>query len=131
MLRLVGLFQRSSRSPSLGCGIVDSDEERVIGFVDASSLWCPVIVLPDTAEGSEPLPLTVWTTGGGCTREGDTEVVVSEGTVRITPFDIVTRADACLTSQEYFAHQVSVELTDRGTGAGRPPCARYSRGRGG
>ena len=97
-----------------GCDVFGPNEERVIGFVNPSSLTWPPIVLPDTAVASEPLFVTVWTTGGGCTREGDTEVVVTQSTVKITPFDILTHADACLSSEEYFAHEVNLELTDRG-----------------
>ena len=93
----------------LACDIARPSESRVVGFVDPLGMSRPPIVLPDTADASEPFVATVWTTGGGCTREGDTEVVMSTDTVHITPFDIVSHADACRAVEQYFAHQVDLE----------------------
>jgi hypothetical protein len=109
--------------PLLGCGIVGPDEGRVVGLIETSAIYRPPFELPDTVDSNEPFSITVWTTGGGCTRGGDTEVEISARTVTITPFDIVTRADACTTQQLYFEHRVSVTI------AGTGPAQVVVRGR--
>jgi hypothetical protein len=101
-------------APLQGCGILGPNEDRVVGLIDASDIYRPPLEFPDTVDSHGPFSLTVWTTGDGCTRGGDTEMVISARTVSVTPFDIVTRADACTTPQLYFEHQVSVTL--EGTG---------------
>ena len=90
------------------CGVTEPVEERIVGFVDPLNRVRPPLVAPDTVGASEDLYMIVWTTGGGCVREGDTEVELSEHIVRITPYDLTTHSDACLAGVNYFAHAVEI-----------------------
>ena len=92
------------------CGVTEPVEQRVVGFIDPLGRSHVPLVAPDTVRASEDLYVTVWTTGGGCTRGGDTEVELSAYDVRIIPYDLMTYSNACLTVESYFAHDVQVTV---------------------
>jgi hypothetical protein len=96
------------------CGVTEPVEQRVVGFVDPLGRIRPPLVAPDTVRASEDLYMIVWTIGGGCTREGDTEVEHSAHAVRITPYDLMTYSGACLAMESHFAHAVQITLLDSG-----------------
>lgn len=62
--------------------------------------------------------LSIITYGGGCERQGDTEVVVTGTDAMVTPYDFTdVDAQVCTDILKSFDHRVSVELQGTGTGS--------------
>lgn len=101
------------------------EEHRVVGFVDLTGDLEPQI--PETATASVPVPITLWTTGGGCHRGGDTEVSVEGRTAVVTPYDFVLAGPGvvCTLPLLLFAHRTTVVFNEPGTAY---VVVRYSTG---
>lgn len=104
------------------------EEHRVVGYVDLTGDDAghePQI--PETATASVPVPITLWTTGGGCHSGGDTEVSVDGRSAVVTPYDFVMVGDvACTLILKVFEHKTTVVFDEPGTAE---IVLRYSTGK--
>lgn len=93
-------------------GPAEGERVGVISFYDE-----PLVVsLPDTVAAGVPFEVSVLTYGGGCVRQGGTDVTAAAGTHHITPYDVHTGADTCTSILNIFEHAVSVTFDDPGAG---------------
>lgn len=75
----------------------------------------PVTVsVPDQVNVGTPFEVSIRTYGGGCVREGSTDVIVRGSTVDIRPYDIHTGQDVCTDILHVFEHAASLTLTAPG-----------------
>lgn len=107
-----------------GCGLSSPEEpeHRVIGIIHFNGTM-PEPRIPRTATAGVPLEMAIWTGGGACYRQGDTEVAVNGRAAVVTPYDLFTIADRdcpddgwCGTSPHaLFDHRVTVVFEEPGT----------------
>ena len=103
------------------------EEHRVVGYVDLTGdLANNEPQVPETATASVPMPITLWTTGGGCHRRGDTEVSVDGRSAVVTPYDFVRVGGfVCTDILVVFEHRTTVVFDEPGTAQ---IVVRYSTG---
>ena len=103
------------------------EDHRVVGYVDLTGhLTNNEPQVPETATASVPMPITLWTTGGGCHWRGDTEVSVDGRSAVVTPYDFVRVGDfACPSILAFFEHRTTVVFDEPGTAQ---IVVRYSTG---
>lgn len=99
-----------------GCdGIFDlSGEEQQLGVIEFDRDRIHVEV-PDTVVAGRDFTILVRTWGGGCTREGPTDVSVEGLRVVVVPYDIESGAEACTAILRAFDHEATVRLGRAGT----------------
>jgi hypothetical protein len=101
------------------CGLLGPIENRVVGRVELRDGGEPSVVVPGSATPGRPFNVTVLTAGGGCSRQGDTEVVIDSNTAIVTPFDIeiIPRDGAvCPGYLVFYEHVAQVEMPREGEG---------------
>ena len=90
-------------------------ESRVLGILDESAN--DALVAPDAVMAGEDFQVTITTIGGGCEREADTGVIVSEdgATVMVYDFTKATHPGvACTLILKHLRHTVTLRFTKRG-----------------
>ena len=94
------------------CGLLGPEENRVLGRVQD-------VLLPDSVRQGQSFTVTVITLGGGCSRQGDTEVEVKGNMALITPYDIqiIPRGGTgCTLIEVAYQHVADVEFPTEGDG---------------
>ena len=115
---LPGVLVALAVAASVGCddGPVVVDPYRFVGHIDFSDIRDLEPRIPGTATASVPIQVTVWTSGGGCHRPGETEVTVDGRTAVVTPYDwFHSSTGICTDDIKYFEHNATVTFTDPGT----------------
>lgn len=98
-----------------GCGLF-STEHRVIGMASLDHSGWPLPQIPETATAGVPLEVVITTGGGGCHRQGDTEVEVNGRSAVLTPYDFLTTGYAvCTDILVFFEHKAKVVFEEPGT----------------
>lgn len=97
------------------CHILAGPEEvRRMGSIAGYNNDDPRVTL---VQVGRRVDVSVISYGGGCERQGDTEVVVTGLDVMVTPFDFTdTDAQVCTNVLKSFDHKASVEFPTAGTG---------------
>ena len=98
-----------------GCGLF-SPEDPVIGIIDFDHAAWPLPQIPETATAGVPLEMAIWTGGGGCYRQGYTEVEVDGRSAVVTPYDFRTTGGGdCPLLLAIFEHRTTVVFKEPGT----------------
>lgn len=97
------------------CSIFGPEEERRIGKIRLDDPE-PQVLVPDSTSVGASFAVTIWTSGDGCDRVGDTEVDGRPLFTQITPYDIrdISR-DLCPSVLRSFLHEVSLRFNEVGT----------------
>jgi hypothetical protein len=98
---IAGLTERWERQPAY---LVDDQEARV--------------VVPAQVNAGADFQVNITTYGGGCERQGETEVSVSHQTrmANVTPYDETNvAAEVCTQELKMFSHTVTVRFDQPGT----------------
>ncbi|MDH5759540.1 MAG: hypothetical protein OEZ65_08115 [Gemmatimonadota bacterium] len=111
-MRSAFFFLFLSMSSLTGCrNVFGPAEERVLGVIEFHADSVKVDV-PDSAVASVAFQVAVTTYGGGCVRQGDTEVAIQGLQARVTPWDIETveKDWPCPDMLRFFVHVTSVRF---------------------
>lgn len=103
---------------ALGCNLPTWVEEvRVVGVVVGFQDDDPHIVVPDTVQAGADFTVSVRTYGGGCERQGSTELEVDGLGATVTPYDITLRGVnvACTAVLKSFTHKATLRFVESGT----------------
>ena len=96
----------------------DPGKERVVGSIDPSNTYVPVIVAPAEVEAQAPFSVVVHTIGSvGCSSPDGQDVSEDGNLVRIVPYDIRAvfgHTQACPDEGTFHEHRFSVALRNRG-----------------
>lgn len=97
------------------CHILAGPEEvRRMGSIAGYNSDDPRVTL---VQSGRRVDVSVISYGGGCERQGDTEVVVTGLDAMVTPFDFTdVDAQVCTQVLKSFDHRVSIEFPAAGTG---------------
>ena len=98
---IAGLTERWQRQPAY---LVDDQEARVM--------------VPARVNAGASFQVNVTTYGGGCERQGETEVSVSQGTrtADVTPYDETNvAAEVCTDILKMFSHTATIRFEQPGT----------------
>lgn len=86
------------------------------------------VTVPEAATAGEAFPVTIRTYGGGCVRQGTTEVSVEGSTARLRPRDLHKQSAVCTAELRVFTHQVSVRFAEPGSATLHVYGVRITRG---
>jgi predicted RNA-binding protein with TRAM domain len=93
-------------------------EARILGIIDFHADGTQgVLTAPATVQAGEEFQVTITTFGGGCEREGDTSVVITETAANVMVYDFTTatRPDvACTAILKRLPHTVTLSFTTPG-----------------
>jgi hypothetical protein len=90
-------------------------ETRVPGMLNRDT--DATIVAPSTIGVNQPFQVTITTTGGGCEREGDASVILSENSASVMVYDFTTATRpgiACTMILKRFSHTVTLSFSKAG-----------------
>jgi hypothetical protein len=88
-------------------------EQRQVGTI--SFYHDPIVIdVPDTVSAGASFTVSVRTYGGGCVRQGETELVIRELSAEIRPYDIHTGANVCTDILKFLNHQTAVQFNRTG-----------------
>lgn len=90
-------------------------ESRIPGMLDSQS--DDTITAPATVAANQDFRATIITTGGGCEREGDASVVLSENSASVMVYDFTTAnrpGVACTMILKRFSHTVNLRFSKPG-----------------
>jgi hypothetical protein len=98
-----------------GChDATDPEIQRMIGRIDISHTYQPVLVAPAEVRAGEEFPLSVYTAGPSvCTRPDGETVEVQGSLVRIVPYDVVPipgHSDVCPHDIAFHEHRLRLSL---------------------
>ncbi|HEX8393138.1 MAG TPA: hypothetical protein VF665_12410 [Longimicrobium sp.] len=100
------------------CGIIGPDHDwELIPAVLLQTEQGPAVATPATAKAKAAFAVEIMTIGGGCEREGITEVVVNQQTrtAEITPLDYTdAAADVCTEELKTFRHTAQIAFDTPG-----------------
>ncbi|MFC2172873.1 hypothetical protein ACFLU6_09610 [Acidobacteriota bacterium] len=98
---------------SHACDMTDSYDHE-IGLVVYGD-GTPYIKIPNRASRGVPVVVEVVTSGGGCDRQGETEIENNSLSVTVTPYDyIYTGSRDCPAVAYGFQHAAEITFTDLG-----------------
>lgn len=110
---VIGLF-------ATACSILGPIENRVIGRMELQNPGERPVAVPESAAAGRTFEVTVRTAGGGCMRQGDTELLMDGNEAIVTPYDIeiIPRDDdvVCPGYLTYYEHVAQVEMPMEGEG---------------
>jgi hypothetical protein len=98
------------------CGVSEPLEDVRVGVlreVDGE----PAVVVPPSARAGEPFDVLITTVGGGCIREGETEVVLDGDVPTVTAYDryaVPRPGIGCLGVEAWIEHTASVSFASPG-----------------
>ena len=97
----------------------DSEPEyqRVAGSLSMTESNPATITVPELVRAGEDVPVTVYTTGSTCEKEGDTEFAFVNGVLEIQPFDltrVLQENEDCGLLLQYFEHTIIVRFSEPG-----------------
>ena len=90
-------------------------EARILGLVDERAN--DTVITPSTVSVGEDFQVTVTTTGSGCEREGDTDVIVTENSATVMVYDFTSAIRpgvVCTTEFKRLPHNVTLRFTKPG-----------------
>lgn len=92
-------------------------EARVLGIIDYNSQSQNVITVPNSVKAGKEFEVKIATQGGGCEREGDTSVVLTQTGASVTVYDFTTATRpgvACTMIMKTFAHTATLKFDQPG-----------------
>jgi uncharacterized Zn-binding protein involved in type VI secretion len=104
-----------------------SGEERSIATIEFGAADSVQIVAPATARAGTPFEVRVTTFGGGCVRQGDTEVQVDGLRATITPYDVTVTPEGGACTMELRLYQHAAQVRFDAAGEARLVVRGYSR----
>jgi hypothetical protein len=100
------------------CGVITAGEpwQSQPALVDFGGTDSVVFTVPSTVDRATPFEVSVRTYGGGCIRQGDTEVaMISPTTAEVRPSDLFyTGAGACTLELRLFTHRATLQFPNAG-----------------
>ena len=113
-MRLVPVFAAVAFS---GCAPFEGSSERQLALIDfGGGSDTVVFVVPDTVLKSTPFEVTVRSYGGGCIRQGDTEVSISANVAEVRPFDsFPVGPQSCTLELRFFTHAATLQFNSAGS----------------
>lgn len=101
-------------APGACADVLDVQEFRVVGEHNPNRPYEDTEV-PRAMNAGRPSEITIWTTGNGCVRGGDTEITIEGRTAVVTPYDIVKVGNfGCYDILNIFEHKVNVAFDEPG-----------------
>ncbi len=116
------------------CDTSGADALRIPGELVQNTPDYPALAAPDTVVAGRPFTATATTAGGGCFRQGDTELAVSGQTAEIRPFDFYFDPGprgACTADFAYYPHAATITFMQPGPATVRAVGTRGRPGFGG
>jgi hypothetical protein len=90
------------------------DDNHRIGTI--SFYHDPVVVeAPRDVVRGQTFAVSVRTYGGGCVKQGPTNVAIAGGRAIVTPYDVDTGASLCTTELRLYTHEAMLRFDDTGT----------------
>lgn len=131
---LVVLFSLLAACPAI---TGPDDVERRLGIIHFTDHDSVVFDVPDTVQRATPFDVSIRTYGGGCIRQGDTEVSRSGNVAEIRPFDFHALGNrVCTAELRHYNHRVTLEFGTTGSATVRargiksgPPAVEITRER--
>jgi len=94
-----------------------ASEARVLGIIDYNGQSQNVITVPHGVKAGKEFDVKITTQGGGCEREGDTSVVMTENGASVTLYDFTTATQAatpCTKILKTFSHTATLKFDQPG-----------------
>jgi hypothetical protein len=113
-MRLVLVFAAVAFS---ACALSGGSSERQLAVIDfGGGSDTVVFVVPDTVLKSTPFEVTVRTYGGGCVKQGDTEVSLTANVAEVRPFDsFPVGRQSCTLILRLFTHRATLQFNAAGS----------------
>lgn len=118
-MRVLRLFACTSLFATAACpgitGLTERWERRPAYLVDHETAR---VVVPAQVSAGADFQVNITSYGGGCERQGDTEVSISQQarTAEVTPYDETNvAAEVCTQELKMFAHTATVRFEQPGT----------------